>query len=245
MISFVAVADQHREQGEPEHPSWTLTKRFIADFRPDIIILGGDLLDYRYISSYSQSDEECRRDADFMNEFDILRAELDVLQGHTKKIYYLEGNHEFRLEAYLRQNPILRRALCMEEVLDLGARKIPYILMPDQPLRLGKLAFAHGWYYGVHYSKKTLDEYGGNIVVWHAHRPQYYARRIRATNSEIGCWGLGCLCARDPFYLKGRPNRWQNGFGVGYIQKNGYFNIYDVRITHNQFTYGGVHYETD
>jgi len=230
----------HWEASSTIHHSWLVMRNFIQDLKPEIIVLGGDIFDFPYISKFDIEYEELREGKRFVKDFELVNMQLDFLRQHASmKIVYLEGNHEFRLEQYIRRNPELRGFLDLTTALDLDGKNISFIREVDQPYRVGKLAIIHGWYWSVYHARKHLDEYSGNIIYFHTHSFQQHSRLIRSQDMPISAWGIGCLCDKNPEYARGRTRHWENGCAVIDIDEKNDFQVYPLRIINKKLMFNG------
>ena len=53
---------------------------------------------------------------------------------------------------------------------------------------------------------------------------------------------LGCLCHKNPDYLKNKPNKWAHGFAVLYVYDDGMFDVDIKRIVNGKFIYNNKLY---
>jgi len=240
MRRIIIAADFHLEIGEEVHSSYKLVKKFVKYERPDLLILAGDAFDFSYLGSYNILLEELRENKRLKLDFDFFNKEIDYFQKYCKEVVYLEGNHEFRLTRQIQKYPnFLRGLIDIETNLHLEDRKILWLPEVEQPYKVGKLYVIHGKRYNIHFCKATLEDYGSNICMAHAHRIQTYTKKLWATGEEIGAWGIGTLSSKNPDWQNGKPNCWQNGFAYLYVQDNGNFTLLNIHIIDNSFIFNG------
>ena len=221
---------------------YKVVKRFVKDFKADEIVLLGDFMDVSALSAWDLDKKRLMEGRRYKKEVDVVNNELNYLQNYTKKITYLEGNHENRVERYLDRNPEMEGMIEVKEVLYLNNRKIIYHKM-NELYKLGHLRFTHGIYTNEFHTKKTLQAIGDNIVYGHIHRPQAYMLNMML-QKPIMAYSLGSLCNKSPDYMKGKPANWMTGFAVVYYDdKNGMFNLYVINIINNKFIWNGKIYE--
>lgn len=189
--------------------------QFCEDAQPEYIVINGDFLDCLAISRFPKPPGMPL----LQDEVDEGLAILSRLRRSCPGaiIYFLEGNHEQRLERMLVDNPGLYglRQLNIKSLLDLQKLRILHRRYMD-PLHIGALTVVHGDKVSKHaaYSAKATLIDGGfrNVLVGHTHRMGMYCHtgamgRRRA--AEIG----GLYDVEQADYIKGTPN-WQNGFAV-------------------------------
>ena len=175
-------------------------------------------------------------------DFDLLNEELADLRQTCDRMLFLQGNHEERLERAVQKQPLLEGMVDLEANVDFKALDIEYYPLKKQPVKIGKLHFLHGVYTSKYHAQKHVSEYGGNVIFGHVHRFQSFYQGIPLRDDEIGGNAIGCLCAKNPEWLR-VPGHWSNGFAVIYFDDKGYFNLYPVIMTKKRFIYGGKVYE--
>lgn len=238
METFVVVSDPHLEDGTDPHPAYKLAKKFIKHFKPNTIYLNGDMLDLSYMSSYTAAAELAREGKKLKKDYDLLSRELDFFQRWSKKVVYLSGNHEERAQRTIDRYMNWGDLLSLPDHTRLKERNIDWYPEKDQPIEITQdLLISHGFYYNMHYAKKTVETTGRSIIVGHTHRRQEYTYSYYG-GYVVTCYGLGCLCDLSPDFMKSKNSGHSHGFGVGYITSGG-FHFDNILIRNNEFVYGG------
>lgn len=94
MIRKVLLAyDVHLDTKVPKE--YNLFKKFVKDFKPDEIIIGGDYMDVSALSAWDYDKKRKMEGRRYIKEYELANKELDYLQKYTKKVVYLEGNHPY------------------------------------------------------------------------------------------------------------------------------------------------------
>jgi len=207
-----------------QHPfidwkTWAGVTRFITDFQPNIIVWNGDIGDFYGISSF---DKNPQRTFTFSDEMVALRRFLEIGQDawHFAKHYFIMGNHEHRMEWFLKRTPELSGLIDIDSVLKL--KENGFILMPYGGV-LDYLGFAitHGTRYSSlpnGTARQHAQMIGGSGCVGHSHRiGQWTYTDMRGTHTFHE---TGCLCRLDPDYIPQRPPNWQQGFMAGIAHNN-------------------------
>ncbi len=217
-------------------------KKFIKTFKPDEIILLGDFMDVESLSAWDYDKKRPMEGRRFVKEVFNANEELDFLQKYSKKITYIEGNHEDRVSRYLDKNPEMEGMIEVQEQLDLEGREIDWIKMNDL-YKKGNMYFTHGMYTNIHNARKHLQTLGCNICYGHQHGTQTSMQNMKMQEPHMA-YALGTLGDKAPDYMKNRPANWINQFGVFYWNdKNGAFNLYPVNIIQNKFMWNGKEYK--
>lgn len=204
--------DIHAPYHDPRAIS--LATQIIRDYKPDILLNGGDACDFYSISSFDKDPN--RMKLGFQNEIDEfqeVQRQLIRACPTSAERYLLVGNHEDRLRRYLWKNPELHTldALKLDSILGLDSMATQVI----EELRIGNTLFKHGDLirkHSAYAAKGTLVNMGHqfNVIFGHTHR---FGRHFKTRGDGSVVWGLegGCLCDPDQAdYMQGVPN-WQQG----------------------------------
>jgi len=198
--------------------AWNLMMQAARDLKPKHIVIIGDFLDFYSVSDHSK---DPRRALNLGPEIAAgLKCldELDTLKASKK--YYIAGNHEDRLERYLKTRaPELYEFVSVPELLHLkkrGWRWVPY----KDDMQIGKMNFTHDvGVAGRAAVFNCLDTYQHSIVTGHTHRLGYIvegnAKGEFKLSAQFG-W-LGDSKSVDYMHKAKVLKNWAQGFGVGYL----------------------------
>ena len=243
MKKIFIMADSHLCAREEPHPSYVLAKKIAADIEPDMIIHLGDFLDLPYFASFNKEKIAILADGNWEEDVLLMQRELKELQSYTTSLHIIEGNHDNRTEQVGLKIPAFAKSIDYETRFHFRENGIGYHRMVGKVFKVGKLSFVHGFYYNKYHARKTLDEYVGNIIYGHVHANQTFSRVLPARNfEEIQAWSIGCLCEKDPDYVKGRPTGHQNAVAVAYMREDGNFNMYPINIVRDRCIFEGTEY---
>lgn len=219
--------------------------KFVQDFKPDHVILGGDILDCGAVSHHNKGKagavEGLRLVADAKELRDALMDPLERL--HPRSLTYIIGNHEDWLDDVVKETPGLEGIVDIRSILNLNTQ---WRVVPQgEPHRLGKLVFIHGDQLkgGEHIAKAATIAYEKNVRFGHHHTFQTYTKTSAVeANGHTGI-AVPCLCRKNPKYGEGAPNRWMQGFLWGYVNgPNGCFNDYVSVIVNGRTIINGKTY---
>jgi predicted phosphodiesterase len=195
-----------------DEKSEELTKNFLLDYGPDIIVFNGDITDCYSVSSYQK---DIRKKMNIQDELDYAHDKLaEWVQAFPESDFkYLEGNHENRFARIIKNNaPALSalRTLSIEENLGLNDLGIEWL--PEwQDLQIGNMMFIHGHMVrksGGASAKAHFEKYGCSLLMGHCHRLAVtYKRNKYGTHAMVE---NGTLCDFDVEYA--RFPDWQQGF---------------------------------
>jgi predicted phosphodiesterase len=200
----------------------------IEDTRPVGIVLLGDVADFHAISRW----ENDPRNRDFEGERQAVVQFLKHLRERfpTQRIIYKLGNHEERLERYMRTKaPELLGMECLQFRELIEADSVGVEVVGDQRrIALGRLTLIHGHEYRFAISNPVGPARGlflksnTTAMCGHFHQTSQYSKRA-LDDVHRACWSLGALCQLDPEY---RPiNEWNHGFAIVTVAANGSFEV--------------------
>ena len=217
---------------------------FMDWWKPQEVIILGDLVDFYAISRFSRDPERVLK---LQEELDESVKILNQIREHAGKIsiYFLRGNHEDRLKKYLwskAQELSGLRALRLEELLEFDRLKIHY--EDKNQIRYGCVIIKHGTLirkFAGYTAKGEFEKNGMSGVSGHSHRLAQY-RHTNEADSYI--WTeAGCLCQLNADYLDGTTPNWNQGFAIGYFKENSKrFIIETVPIIKQRAMYGGMEF---
>lgn len=214
----------------------------------DVVLLG-DAQDMSSINHWEKEKGNLRGFEGKRLIKDYMNFDKDILKPLEKlgcNIVYMEGNHEYWVEDVVDKNPQLEGLIEYYNILDFKKRNIKFIRWIEKNggrgyYDIGKLRLIHGEYTGQYHASKTSNSYSKNVVYGHTHDIQSFTK-ITNDGDIHQAQSIGCLCQLSPGYMKGRPNKWVNGFGVLYTRDDGTFNVYTVIISNNKFTFNDKTY---
>lgn len=204
-------------------------------FKPDHVIIQGDFADFYAVSSHSKDPNRALK---LKEEVESVKNALNsVIDLGAKNNVFIAGNHEDRLERYLKDKaPELFNFISIPKILELkekGFKYVPY----KQHYKIGKLNVTHdvgtaGRY--AHY--KALDTFQHNVVIGHTHHLSYAvegnAQGERHITAMFG-W-LGDIEAIDYMHRVKATKTWSLGFGIGYLEpKSGVVYVVPIPIINN------------
>ena len=197
------------------------------------LLLNGDIADFYAISRYMKDPKK----RDFKGEMEAVREFLGWLRDEFTGIPIVmkAGNHEERWNHWLWQHgPEISddRLMSLSAWLHLPQHDIE--LVEDQrPVMLGKLPVLHGHELPkgmaapVNVARGAFLRTLSTVLVGHSHRTSNHAE-ADMWHHEVACWSTGCLCDLRPDYA--RINRWNHGFAVVTVHKDGAFDCNNYRV---------------
>lgn len=216
---------------------YATVKRFLRYFKPHETILLGDFMDCLSLSAYDTHHKKTFEGKRFHLECEVASNELDYISEHSRRVTWLEGNHEYRVEKKILENPQENEGdLEIPIRLSLMKRNIKWVKM-NQLYPVGNCYFTHGMWINGNHAKKHVTSLGCCICYGHTHNAQTYQLNMKMQEPFMA-YGLGCLCNHEPFWLKGRHANWINQFATMYYNtKSGNFNLQPVNVIEGGFIY--------
>lgn len=197
-----------------DRASLAVALNFISDYKPDLIILGGDIFDCYDISDHAKDPD---RQKTLQDEFDEGREFIKAVDGISSAIVYLEGNHEERLKRLIAQNRGLFKLRSLDFPVAAGLPE-RWRFYPDQThYRLGKLLVLHGNLKGrggavKHAAANMLGKLRTSCIFGHWHRFGTYYETDYEGTTRAG-FANGHLCdVVEARYI--RSPDWQCGFST-------------------------------
>lgn len=242
-LTYLVISDCH----VPEHnmPAIKSVLYMMDDIKFDGLVNLGDMMDFGCISHWNKTKKLTSEGMKLKQDYIEGNAILDEFdkrlpQGCDK--HFLFGNHDAWIYDFLEYNPMLEGMLHPTDELHLKERGYKVYDQYNDIFRIGQLNFTHGIYTGVNYIKKHIDELKTNVIIGHLHGQRERYESSPAKQLSIGGYAVGCLCSMSPSYMKGRPNKWTNGFAIVYFYPNGDFEVRLIRIIRGKFIFDGKVY---
>jgi predicted phosphodiesterase len=207
----------------PHHDkaAWNIALKIVAARKPDIVHIGGDGVDFHSISRHPK---QLIDRTILTHEVKESRRELARLRkaAPNARINFQEGNHDARMQIYLRD-----RAPELSELFDLTFPNLMklsdqgIIWIPEkQKMQIGKLWHHHGHLIaggGMFPAKNKFLKLYQNIIFGHHHRFDYFSINQYGTNELYQSIGNGCLYTLEPDYA--HHTHWQMGITeINYTQ---------------------------
>ncbi len=215
--------------------------QFSRFFKPNYLFLMGDIVDCYSVSRF---DKDPKRRLTLQGEVDATQDTLAVIRkavGAACKVYYVEGNHEYRLERYLwSKAPELGtlRELSVEALLGLSELGITYVSKGKMEYHGFIVKHGHVIRKWAGYSAHAeLEKNGKSGASGHTHR---LAQIFRTDLTGVHTWiETGCLCDLEPEYMEGQQADWQHGLAYGMFRKQDKrFAIHAVPIVDGSLIFG-------
>ena len=245
------LGDLHIPDHDPR--AVALAEKFIAQVKPDMVVLNGDILETKAVSRWPRNPteeavENLQREINIASEW---LARIRCLAPKAK-IIFIEGNHEHRLKSYLYANaPALAHleSVSMPALLGLPDLDIRYVhtkgaRWTDTYIRWGDLLIGHFDCTSARAGAtalKLLDKYGISILQGHTHKvASVHAKGL--LSGLIGGWEIGCLCHLEPDYMA--MANWSHGFALVHKEVGGrFFQVEPISIVDYRVRYGGTFHD--
>jgi predicted phosphodiesterase len=215
------------------------------EVKPDEVIILGDFLDFKSISSYIKELNERDLTKELLQSAEILKAILELFDS-VKRVIYIEANHEERLYSYINKhapelgnlfkNPLeilehIKHELPKDKILYHSPRisgNVPFYLIGK------RLSCIHGHEYHkgsrhsvINVARTIFQKAQKSILFGHWHVTQEYTHTTIDRELRTA-WSVGCLCNLAPEW---NPlNQWNHGFAVVYEYEDGFFTVYNKKI---------------
>jgi len=202
----------------------------------DCVLLNGDILDFYQLSDFSKDPSKPK----MKTELEQGRWFMKALRETFPKapIYYKIGNHEARLERWLRLKApewLDTEEFQINVLLKFGEHKIQ-LIDSHTIIQAGSLTILHGHEYKgagtVNPARNLYLKTKVSAICGHYHRKsEFLTKNVNEIIS--GCWTTGCLCELNPEYMP-KGNDWVHGFAIVEMLKEGNFKVNNYCIIDNQ-----------
>lgn len=211
-----------------------------AAIKPDITMVGGDVWDATPFCRFGRTPGDLDGYRTFASD-ELLPVSdwMGDLEKNTKKLVWLEGNHDAWIDRWIANLPGI--AHLGREMIRLPSEYIkqhhpklelfPFIPATDQlvayPLHKN-LGACHGWCATKFAARRHLElSKSRSIIFHHTHREQVEVTRDPYSGAIIEASSCGCLCKLVPIWRHGVPTDWVHGCWIVYLGKRTYtrFNI--------------------
>jgi predicted phosphodiesterase len=215
--------------------------KYVSERKWDFNVDLGDWADFGSISRHNKRALGLLEGQRVQKDFDAMEksiAERKQAIGQRTPIYYIEGNHEYRLSMYLEEHPELKGLDEFNYAKRLNFQKNNITWIPfwseGTVLKIGKALFMHGRYTGPGHTAKLMRNYECNLFSGHDHGLEMSGKSIAGENEYRIAMCIGTLQGRQK-WMQGRPNKWVHAFAEFYFEKNGTFTFYVPTIINGQF----------
>lgn len=212
---FMSVPDSHGFNVD-----WTAAEAalaFMRYYRPSLVILLGDHVDFEAISRFRKAPDRVLRMHDDIAEAKKLLVKVRE-SAPDARIVYLKGNHEARFAHYLWEKAaalLNLEGMNLPTILGLGELGIEwcetgmYQVKPRLIAKHGNLVRSRSAYTAT----GEMEKNGISGMSGHTHRlgAAYKTNRI-GTHVWLES---GCICSLEPDYMEGQVPDWQHGLIYG------------------------------
>jgi len=181
----------------------------------DTIILAGDWIDFYSISRWDKDP----RMRSFPEELETYCEIMDIIRKEfmTETMYYVVGNHEDRLDRYLKvKAPELVGYKYHNFETYFEADKYNMQIIRDMRiLKIASLNLIHGHELnisrGIVPARTLYLRAKQKAIMGHLHTTSDYSTK-KIGGNVVSCWSVGCLCDMRPRYAP--YNEWNHGFAI-------------------------------
>lgn len=208
---------------------------FLEKFKPDLLYLGGDIIDMNALTTFFLTDPTKRNiqlEIESFNNF--MKKVRKIFKG---KIIFHLGNHEKRLRSYIfrkadRLAPFFYSKLSFSEILN--AQKYEFEII-EGIFRIGKLYHLHGDEEKIrssviHLALNMLRRLNRSCIFGHFHKfDVYYITELGKTLK--GAFANGCMFNINKMPLPYQyADTMQKGFSIVYYTKEGFFDVEQIKF---------------
>ena len=256
--SFVRVAfgDTHGSSIDN-----TAFQTFLADMeflQPKEVVHLGDIIDCDgWLAAHHTVNYVAQTEYSYADDVIAGNLMTDQLQAACpkSKIWFIEGNHDLRVETWCITAAHKKRAdvdflvkhLAPKHQLHLEKRGIHWISRGDVhgdcvvggTLELGRCFFTHPQTSSKHHAANMSAKFGHNVVYGHTHRRDYFPGSD-VKGDEWAAWSPGCLCKLRKYWHHTEPFKHNHGYHIQLVNPDGSFLGINVPIIDGKSYLGGL-----
>lgn len=230
--NILMISDLH----VPYHDVAAITAAFDYGVKHAVntIFINGDLIDFCLISRFEKDPK--KRSVKF--ELDTCKAVLTAMREAfpTQSIYWLKGNHDVRLEAYLKVKA--------PELLDINEFQLDYLLQLNQfkitliddniLCKAGHLSITHGhhvmrgFFAPVNSARGVYMKAKQSTIIGHVHKVSEHTE-TNMDGDMTTTWSTGSLCELKPDYSPLVSN-YAHGFAHIQVNTDKTYSVHNKRI---------------
>ncbi len=244
MSTHLVIPDSHAHP-DFHNRRFSWLGQFIADTRPDHVIMIGDWVDMPSLCSYdvgTKGFEGRRYTADIASGIqaqELMFAPIRARKKTMPKFWMLEGNHEHRITRAVNSDAKLEGVLSIDDLQfkEHGWEMVPYDGGTPGVLHLDGIAYAH--YHisgvmgrpisGVRPAYALGTKYGQSATQGHIHTMDYYHRANAM--SEVQCCVVGCFLDYRAEYAGVANDMWWPGLVLKTDVAGGTYDPHFLRLS--------------
>lgn len=201
----------------------------------------GDLTDMTSLSKYDENN--INKGLSLSEEYETTE-ELISQFSHIKEKFYLEGNHEYRFNRFMKvyQNSKIGDALkTIEDGINLKKYNVKFITnYPDNYINLNGIQLIHGIYTSTNALKKHLEKVNSDVIFAHTHKVG-----MLSVNS-LYSYNIGFLGEVDSpifsYVSRFEKKDWVTSFAIVYIDEENNNHVYPIIVKNNKFAFNNKLY---
>jgi len=253
------IHDKHPANGRLDrktyHPALKAVWKIAEKYKPYGLVFLGDTSDMESLSYFDKDKRKKMEGQRYYKDIRSMNHLLDItdkiFKDAKEKIYFV-GNHEYRVELYAQYNAEMAHDSEDENseggidyIRDTKLKERGYEVIPfNQTKMIGKACFLHGIYTDTNHAAKMSRIYPKTIFYGHVHDIQTHSFVSPIDHKETRiAESLGCLCSLNPEWLKNKPNKWINAFGILSVKDNGNFQMSRYIIINGEAIVDGIVYK--
>ena len=243
------IHESHLDRKKSESIDRRGIEKYVADFKPDILILGGDVIDGANLHGVESFSKTSFNPAWYERDKLLLERVIKPLHDTRPRgcrFVFLEGNHEERYtrlaRKYVKYKGQFNFKRDVFDKLDIDVKYVKYAEYGNH-YKVGDCIFIHGHIYPTHHAQSYGLQYSP-YKVWYGHIHDFQIHSTHTAGPHVKsryAGTAGCLCKKGPVWKKGIPNKWVNGF-ASFVSINGVTTVTPHIIEKGWFNVGNKIY---
>lgn len=215
----LVIGDAHTEPGQ-DLRRFKALKNFIKAEEPDYVVTIGDFTSMDALSEWDRNKRKKMENRRYKADINVANKALDIMDStlfSDTDFIYLEGNHEFRLDRYLDQDPTFEGMHNIEQDLKLKERGIVYVPYKEN-YDISGVSFTHIPINGIGkpignpaVARKALSLYHNSVVFGHTHTLDHCAEHRQNAPHLNQALSVGCFFEHVEDYALGSKTDYWRG----------------------------------
>jgi predicted phosphodiesterase len=209
---------------------------YLVEYKPDTIILNGDILDFYGLSAFDKDPSKPKMREELEQGRWFISAMRQTFPNAL--IYYKIGNHEMRLERWLKLKApewLGNEEFEIPILLKFGENRI-HLVEKFTTIKAGNLNIIHGHEYKgggtVNPARNMYLKTKASVICGHFHRKSEFLT-TDIDGIVHGSWSTGCLCELNAEYMNTHTD-WVHGFATVDVNQDGTFSVSNKLISNGK-----------
>jgi predicted phosphodiesterase len=242
-VKVIVIGDAHVDEDQSLARFKALGK-YIKDTPHDVVVSIGDFMSMNCLSDWDRNKRMKMEGKRYAKEVSAGNVALDHFAPSCKKLVYVKGNHENRLDRYFEVDPTFQGINSLEKDLMFKERGIVPVEYKSN-YDINGVSFTHIPINGVgkpisnpNVCKKALSLYHNSVVFGHTHTLDHCAEHRQNAPHLNQALAVGCFFEHVDDYAKGSKTDYWRGIVTLNIYHRNRFDYSTLSLSNLRKKYG-------